>query len=1028
MKGLRSLLPRFALARPVTVSMILVAVLVMGLLSWQRIPVQLMPGGYDFPYIWVWMPYRASTPRETERQIVQPVEDAVETLPGVRKIEARAGRDFARFEIEFDQDTDMDDAWSGLVERMERARLELPDDFEQYYIYKYNPSDQPIVWAGLTFPSEDDDPAFVVETRIQRALERVQGVARVEFNGAHRARIYIDFNREALSRHGISLYEVMQRLQGDNFTMPSGRIDGEGRVVLLRSIATFEEDQQIARLPLGGGLVLEDVAEVIHARPASTTIHRINGQTAGSLEIFKESGANTIEVCERIHDALAVLHDDMDLEGYSVHPFFDQGKLIQESVDNLRDAAVQGGVLAILVLLFFLRRIGVTLLIAASIPLSLLMTLVIQYSVGETINLLAMMGLMLSVGMTVDNSVVVVESIYRHRELGATAREAALHGTAEVALAILAATSTTLVVFLPMILMAEDAEFSFFMGRLGLPVCFALASSLVVALVFVPLATLFSNEPAKSSRAVSWITERYVSLLEAVLRHRSTAFAITVLFLVSMAYPMGNLDESDSSGGGIIDFVVGMEFPASFGTRDIDEALRRYERLLESKRDEWRIKVIRVRRWGSSRRGFLMAFMEDRERGDITKEEIEERLPDLIEKVDVPGMRTWMGWRSQGRDDKRLSIQLHGDDSDRLVELGDEIVQRLERVPGILGAEVDIDERGMDELHVDVDRDRAARYGVSPDVLGRSVAFAFRGAPLREAQIDGREVPMQAGYRLEDRADIRTLQDFDVWSPVGGAVDLGTVADLRFAKGHGTIRREDRKTSLYVRVTVDDEDMGAGFALIRQGLAEVKLPRGYSWNPGSRWDDLKKQDRARKFALLMSLAFVFFLMGMLFESVWTPLAVLFSVPFAFVGVYWMLWATGTTFEMMAGIGLVILVGIVVNNAIVLIDRVQQYRQEGRERDEALLLAGRDRLRPILMTAATTIVGLLPMALGKSGIVGTPYFPLGRAVIGGLLASTLLSLLLVPLFYTYLDDLRHLLAAAVRAPKRMLSGSAEMEEA
>jgi len=1028
MKGLSGLLPRFALGRPVTVSMILVAVLVMGLLSWQRIPVQLMPGGYDFPFIWVWMPYQASTPRETERQIVQPVEDAVETLPGVRKIEARAGKDFARFEIEFDQDTDMDEAWSGLVERMERARLDLPDDFEQYYIYKYNPSDQPIVWAGVTFPSEDDDPAFVVETQIQRALERVQGVARVEFNGAHRARIYIDFNREALSRHGVSLYQVMQRLQGDNFTMPSGQVDGDGRVVLLRSIATFETDEQIARLPIGPGLLLQDVAEVIYARPASTTIHRINGESAASLEIFKESGANTIEVCDRIHEALAVLHADTDLEGYAVHPFFDQGKLIQESVDNLRDAAVQGGFLAILVLFFFLRRLKVTLLIAASIPLSLLMTLVIQYSVGETINLLAMMGLMLSVGMTVDNSVVVVESIYRHRELGVSAREAALRGTSEVALAILAATSTTLVVFLPMILMSEDAEFSFFMGRLGLPVCFALASSLVVALVFVPLATLFSEKPARPSRAVGWLTERYVVVLQKVLNNRSTAFAITLLLLGSIAYPMSNLDQSDSSGGGIIDFVVGMEFPASFGTRDVDNALRRYERLLETKREEWRIKVIRVRRWGGSRRGFLMAFMEDRERGDISKEEIEEILPELLDEIEIPGMRTWMGWRSQGRDDKRLSIQLHGDDSDRLVELGDEIVDRLERVPGILGAEVDIEERGMEELHVDVDRDRAARYGVSPEVLGRSVAFAFRGSPLREAQIDGREVPMQAGYRLEDRADIRTLQDFDVWSPVGGTVDLGTVADVRFAKGHGVIRRENRKTSLWVRVTVDDEDMRGGFALIRQGLAGVKLPRGYSWNPGQRWDELQKQDQARKFALLMSLAFVFLLMGMLFESVWTPLAILFSVPFAFVGVYWMLWATGTTFEMMAGIGLVILVGIVVNNAIVLIDRVQQYRQEGEERESALLLAGRDRLRPILMTAATTIVGLLPMALGKSGIVGTPYFPLGRAVIGGLLASTALSLLLVPLFYTFLDDLRHLLAAAIRGPRPSGSLPNDLEDA
>ena len=1011
MKRAGSLLPRFALGRPVTVSMILVAVLVMGVLSWQRIPVQLMPGGYDFPYLWVWMPYQDSTPRETERQIVQPVEDAIETLPGVRRLNARAGRNYARFEIELDQDVDMDDAWSGLTERLERARLELPDDFDKYYIYKYNPSDQPIVWAAVTYPSEADDPAFLIETRLLRALERVPGVARAEFNGAHRARVYIDFNREAIERHGVSLYQVMQKLGGDNFTMPSGKVDEDGRVVLLRSIATFESEEEVAQLPIGAGLVLSDIAEVIHARPASGTIHRVNGDPAGSIDIYKESGANTMEVCARIHEALAGLHADPDLAGYQVLPFFDQGKMIQESVDNLRNTALQGGVLAVLVL--------VTMLIAASIPLSLLMTVVIQYAVGESINLIAMMGMMLSVGMTVDNSVVVVESIYRHRELGVAPRDAAIKGTSEVALAILAATLTTVVVFLPIILMSDDAQFSFFMGRLGLPVCYALGSSLLVALVFVPLATVLTDEPARPSELVSGFTDLYVRLLDAVLRYRSTSFAVAALLVVSMAWPMQHLDESDSSNDGLVDFVVNVQFPGSFSTRQIDEVMKRYEKRFEKKRKSWRIRAIRVRRWGSSRRAYLMAFMEPRERGDITREQIEEALPGILATIEEPGVSAGLGWRSSGREDKALPLTLRGDDSDVLVELGTEIVRRLSEVPGILGVEANLDEEGMEELRVEIDRERAARYGVSPDVLARTVSFGFRGSQLQPAHIDGREVPMQAGFRLEDRADVRSLQNFGIWSPVGGEVALGTVASLRYAKGHDTIRREDRKTSLGIKVTLEGEDMSQGYDLIRQGLSGLQLPRGYSWTPGRRWDDLQEQDRARKFALIMSVAFVFLLMGMLFESFWTPLAVLFTVPFAFVGVYWMLYLTGTTFEVMAGIGLVVLVGIVVNNAIVLLDRVQQYRFDGMAREEALLLAGRDRLRPILMTAATTIVGLLPMALGKSGIVGTPYYPLGRAVIGGLLASTVLSLLLVPLFYTYLDDLRHALAAAVRPPREKL---------
>ncbi len=1027
MKGLGSLLPRFSLNRPVTVSMMLVAILVTGLLSWQRIPVQLMPSGYDFPYLWVWMPYRDSTPQETERQIVRPVEDAIETLPGVRRLTSGAGRNFARFEIELDQDVDMAEAWSGLTERLERARLDLPEDFDKYYVYKYNPSDSPIIWAAVTFPSEEDDPAFLVESRIMRDLERVPGVARVEFHGAHRSRVYIDFNREALDRHGISLYETMQRIQGDNFTTPSGTIDANGRVVLLRSIATFESDEQIARLPIGKGRVLGDVAEVMLARPLSTSIHRVNGKSAGSLDIYKESGANTLEVCEKVHATLAGLQADPDLEGYEVLPFFDQGKLIQESVDNLLTAAIQGGLLAVLVLLLFLRRLRVTLLIAASIPLSLLMTVVIQHGLGESINLLSMMGMMLSVGMTVDNSVVVVESIYRHRELGASAAEAAVAGTAEVALAILAATLTTVVVFLPIILMSNDAGFSFFMGRLGLPVCFALASSLLVALVMVPLATLLTNEPAKPSRWLASLVAHYEVILNWVLSHRSTAFALTMLVVGSMSYPMNNLDKSNTSSDAIIDFVIGVEFPSTFSTSEIDASLKRYEKLLEGKREKWRIRAIRVRRWGSSNKAYVMAFMETRKRGDISKEEVEEQLPDLIKSVEIPGVEAWSGWSQRGDDDKSLDIELYGEDADRLVELGEEIVRRLRQVPGILGATADLEDSEL-ELHVDINRERAARYGVAADVLAGTVSFAFRGSQLQPAQIEDREVAVQAGFRLQDRADIRTLQDFGIWSPVGGEVALGTVASLSFSKGHDYIRRENRKTGLDISVTVEEEDLAAGYELIRQGLAELKLPRGYSWTAGDRWKEFREQDRARKFALLMSVAFVFLLMGMLFESVWTPLAVLFSIPFAFVGVYWMLFATGTTFEIMAGIGLVILVGIVVNNAIVLLDRVQQYRQQGMQREQSLLLAGRERLRPILMTAATTVVGLLPMAIGKSEIVGTPYYPLGRAVIGGLFASTVLSLLLIPLFYTYLDDLRQTLVAAVRARPSPPLEISKLEEA
>jgi len=998
-----------ALRRPVTVSMGLLALLVLGAISWVRIPVQLMPTGYDFPFIWMWAPYRNASPQEVERQIVQPVEDAIGTMPGLRRVESRAGSDYANWRMEFSQETSMDEAWSNLVDRMERTVPELPDDFEQYFIYKYNPEDEPILWMAVSLPDDENDPAYIVETRIVKALERVPGVARVEFNGAARARIYVDFNREQIERHRVSLYQVMNTLRSDNFTMPSGEVTADGKTVLVRSIATFDEVQTIRKLPIGNGLKLDDIAEVIHARPLDTTVHRVNGLEAAAMDVYKESGANTLEVTRALAKAIDELAETPELAGFQFHRFFDQGELIQESIDNLTNTAVQGGLLAVFVLFAFLRRTRITLLIAATIPMSLLMTLVVMYAQGESINLLSMMGLMLSVGMVVDNSIVVVESIYRRREEGDPPVKAALEGTAEVALAILAATLTTVVVFLPLITMSDNAQFSFFMGRLGMPVCYALLSSLVVALIVVPLATTLvaGGKPAPPSRPITWLTDAYEGTLRLVLRRRADALLLAILALVSMGWAMNNLKRADEVSGGMVDVVVRLNFPASFSYDEMDEALTEVEGTVMGHMEDWNIKAVRTRRWRGSTRGLVMAFLNKRDRDDVSKEDIAKALEESL--PEIPGVDIGLGWGGGGGrgGGNEINISLTGPDSEVLVQLAEGVSERLKAVPGVLEAEAELDERGADELVLQVDRTKAARYGVDPNVLARSVAFGFRGGTLRPVHIDGRDVPVQTGYRLEDRRDIQRLDDFPVWSNTG-PVALSTVADKSFKKGYGQIRRVNRRTSLSIKVMLEEEDMMAARGKIQRALAGVELPRGYEWNTGRRFEKLEEQDAAMYFALFLSVAYVFLLMGMLFESFWLPMSVLLSIPFAFFGVYWMLYLTGTTFEMMASIGLVILVGIVVNNAIVLVDRVQQYRVDGLTRNEAILAGGRDRMRPILMTAATTIVGLLPMALGDSGIVGTPYYPLGRAVIGGLLASTVLSLILVPLFYTFLDDFKGLL--------------------
>jgi HAE1 family hydrophobic/amphiphilic exporter-1 len=1013
---LSELLPRFALKKPITVTMVMLSMAVLGGISWARIPLQLMPTGYDFPYLWLWVPYRNASPQEIERNIVQPLEDAVGTLPGLRKVESRAGSEYANLSLEFAQKTDMDEAWAGLVDRLERAVPSLPDDFEDYYIWRYNPDDEPVMWLAVTLPKTADDPAYLAETKVARALERVAGVARVEFNGSSRARVYVDFDRQALERHQVSLQRVMAALGADNFTLPGGDIADSGRRALVRSLATFGSVDDLRRYPIGDGLVLDDVARVVFARPAESSVHRVNGVDAASIDVYKESGSNTVDVTARLRDVLDELGRDKQLAGFEFHRFFDQGEVIRESLDNLRNSAIEGGLLAVLVLLIFLRRFGITFLVAASIPLSLMLTLVVMYLTGATINLLSLMGLMLSVGMVVDDSIVVIEAIQQRREAGEKPFPAALHGTAEVALAVVASTLTTVVVFLPIILMSGDAQFGFFMGQIGMPVCWALTASLFVALVLMPLATtvVAPGEPGKQGRLLDWVAARYDALVRLALRRRADAVVLAILALASSFWAAGRLERADEMNGDVVDFSVNLNFPASFSTREIDATLRDVERVYLDKKAEWRIRAVRARRWRSSSRGYVQVFLEKRQRGDIEKDAVVEAAKEILPKL--PGVDARFGWGGGGQDrGNRITLVLTGDSSETLIELGNAVSERLRTVEGVLGVELETGERGIDELIVEVDREKASRYGVSPMTLARSVAFGFRGSMLRDIRIDGREVAVQAAFEEADRRDVDRLDAFPVWGETG-TVPLAAVSERTVRRGFGEIRREDRRTSLGVTISMKGEGLeGAGDA-IRAAMGAVELPRGYGWNLGRRFEDLEEQDEARQWALVLSICFVFLLMGMLFESFWLPLSVLFSIPFAFAGVYWMLWATRTTFEVMAGIGLVILVGIVVKNAIVLVDRVQQLRVAGMERDLAVVTGGRERLRPILMTAATTLVGLIPMAVGDTGLVGIPYYPLGRAVIGGLIASTALSLVLVPVLYTWLDDLKAMLLAGV-LPRR-----------
>jgi len=1005
---MRRLLPRLAYDRPVTVFMAFIAAMVVGLISWQRIPLQMMPDGFEPSFLWVWVSYPDGSPRETDEAIVKPVLAQLGTVPGIKHTESHAYSDYATFGIEFHQSTDMDEGYNSVVDRLERSMVDLPDDVERFGIWRYNPDDEPVMWAGVSFPDTVSDPYYLATQVVQPRIERIPGVAAMDVWGVYQRSLEIHYDREQLYSHGVDLGEVQRRLMADNFQSPAGRITDRGLIRHVRSLARFDSPEDIIRYPVKDGVALEDIADIGYIARRSLDINRVNGDDGAVMAIRKESSANTVEAAANVKQALADLSKDPRIQGAEFFVFFSQGDLITDSIQTLVNTGLAGGFFSIIVLYLFLREWRMTLLIAASIPFSLIITVAVLYFRGDSLNPIALMGLMLAVGMVVDNAIVVIETIYRRRADGAGVREAAIAGTAEVNLAIFLSTMTTVVVFLPIILMTNDATFSFFMGVLGLPVVFALVASLFVALLFAPVATrLIGNAEVKPDAAwLTWLIERYAGSLGWMLRHRWDAGAMVVaMFILTIALPVQQVDCTGDADSNINNFTIRFTVPKQATPSERNAIMNSFEAVVVDHRDEWGVRTFRSRLQGDSTRGRVYVYLDDS--GVMPREDVMAEARKLLPD-DIAGVTSRIGWEGgMGGPQNQIGLSVHGEDMETLDALGAEVVRRVEGMPGVMSASMDYLNDGADELRLVVDREAALRYGLSAATVGRTLAFAMRSNRLNPYWDGDREVRVISLFSLEDRSTLDDLLDFGLWSPkLQTIVPVRAVTAVEVARGPGAIHREDRRAGIGITVDLDKEvDGGAGYGLVEAALADMDLPRGYTWTKGDQWDEREADDAAMLWALLLSVVFVFLLMGVLFESFLLPMCIITSIPMAMMGAFWGLYISGTPMDLMAGIGMVILTGVIVNNGIVLIDLVTQLRAEGVPRNEALIQAGRRRLRPILMTALTTIMGLVPMALGDSGVIGIPSAPLGRTVMSGLIVGTLLTLMFVPYLYALLDDLR-----------------------
>lgn len=1035
-------LPRFSLDRRVAVVVLMLSALVVGAVATLGIPLELIPRGYQAPQLVVSANWRDSPPPEVLDKIVLPLEEELSTVRGLDQLNSLSRTGTAELFLSFKQGTNMDVAYREVRDRVLQAQPRLPSDLQPVRIRKQSSSSLPIMAVGVAIDPMVTDPYNLIQREIVQPLRRVEGVASVASPGLQEKEVLIELDRERTAAAGLNIYLVGQELQSDNFSMASGNVRHGGDKLLLRSLSRFETIEDIRNQFVAPNLRLRDIAQVSLQEPEKRWVVRVNSKPALALQVFKEGQANTIEVSRRLKEAFEEIRDNPKLHGSDTGILFSQGDVISESISTLLDSGKVGALLAALALLFFLRRFRLTLIITLSIPLSLILSLTVIYFAGETLNILSLLGLIISVGLLVDNSVVVAENIIRIYNEGASKREASIQGAAEIALAIILATLTTIIVFLPVALVEGKGQF--FLLRLAIPITVSLAASLVVALIFVPLCVYLTladrDEEAQSKSRLQRFTERvhhvmdtalgfvyrhtlerlswlYRRLLAVALRRRLDLVVILIgVFIATMVGPGSGLkiveiSEEDQQG-----FSIGVELPNNFSLEEASEFFDSIETELAAAKDVLKLEgyfTFHVASYGEVQGWF--------ERGAKTSRS--DAAAYVLDKLPQrPGVKYFSGSEDRGKENENRHehrVLLTGENSETLEEVSKKLEVQILNVPGVLGIKRTLD-LTPNELALRIDRDKSAKQGVNPQNIAGVVAAGLRGQSLPRYQKEGNEIPVRLRFDRDAADSLAELADFSVPSESGTMRKLSALTEFRFLASDRGIFRQDKRISRRITIDLDPALVDQARGQIDSLMSVSDLPEGVRWRRGED-AGLRQNDEvaSMKFAALVSILFIYLLMGFLFESFILPLSIIFTIPAAAIGVIWAHAIADRELDFLGFVGVILLIGVVVNNGIVFVDYVNRLRQEGEERSRAILLAAERRFRPIMMTATTTIGGMIPLTIGDPSSIGISYRSFGLTLMGGMATATALTLLVVPIFYTLLDDAS---ARGLSLVRRALSGS------
>jgi hydrophobic/amphiphilic exporter-1 (mainly G- bacteria), HAE1 family len=1026
-------LPEHAVSRPIMIYMFTTVLILLGVVSFVRLPVDLMPETQN-PTLSVRAEYPGVAPEEMENLVTRPLEASLSAAPGIYRINSTSAEGSANVRIQFDWGVNIDEAANEIRTRLDRTRGTLPEGVLPPTVFKFDTTQFPIMSLAVSGTQGQDARQLrtLLEKDIQPRLERVPGVAAVDIRGGLRREIHVTLSTEKLRSYNLSVNQIVNVLRNENRNRPVGPMEEGKYEVLLRTQGEFQDVKEVGNVVIasrgGTPIYLKDVAQVADTHEEIRQIVRIDDKPSVRFSIRKQSGTNTVTVAEKVREELQRL--EKAFPGITIMPMFDSSKFITQSIDNLKESAMWGGILAILALLLFLRNLRSTMIVAISIPITVIGTFILMYAYDFTLNTMSFGALALSVGMIVDNAIVIIENVFRHREGGQTHEEAATTGTSEVAGALIASTLTSVAVFVPLLFLGGQSGIMF--KQLAWIVGFSQVFSLLIGLTLVPVLCakyLRVRKPdavahpwlnklvSGSGRMLDALDENYQRAIRWSITHRKTVllsataiFGASLLLIPFIGVEM--MPETDES-----ELRVSMELPPGTKIEVTDELSKRIEGIIRKEVPETRHIMSEIGGGGwmssSSHTSDFSVQIVDKAQRQRSSQQI---VNDLRPKLNIqPGIlmrvrsqsnnmmmnrRGGGGGGSGGGD--RVSVEIRGFDMAVASEIAKRVKDQIDSVPGITDSQISRRE-GMPEMLVRVDRDKAASLGLNASDIADTLETVIGGRRASEFRQEGEEFNILVRLNEQQRANIGQLQNVTVVTPSGQSVPIGNLVSVQRREGPVSIERQDQERMVRVQAGYAKRDLGSIMRDIDQRLSGMAMPSGFSIFYGGEYEEQQKSFRELLFALILAVVLVYMVMAAQFESLRDPLIILFSIPLAAIGVVLVLFLTETTFNQQAFIGVIMLAGIVVNNAIVLID----YTNLLRRRDNLMLrhaveLAGRRRLRPILMTTLTAIVGLLPMALGF-GEGAEVQAPMARVVIGGLTTSTLITLLFIPTIYTMIEE-------------------------